>query len=143
MGANELSALLWRERASIEAAIALQGQLLAAFEANDLFQASEAVASVDAELSRLRSLILLRDIETESVAQEWDAPGTRLNQLPDHAPPGPWGEILADHLRELGSLAGQAVEQHDIIGRHPVAVGFSELGRYPLRADSYDPQTDG
>jgi hypothetical protein len=54
MGANELSALLWRERASIEAAIALQGQLLAAFEANDLLQASEAVASVDAELSRLR-----------------------------------------------------------------------------------------
>jgi hypothetical protein len=89
MGVNELSALLWRERAALEA----------------LLEAPE--SAVEAARAEMQAIVLLRDIEVATVGEEWGVNDADHAALCVHAPPGPWGWILTEHLTALDACRSE------------------------------------
>lgn len=108
MGANELSAQLWRERELLEL-------LLFKLEEQELLLAAGrtrwmqfATREIEQVLDGLRTAGIARVVETETVAAEWGAPeGASIRQLIDSAPEGAWRDVLTEHLNALTKLTDE------------------------------------
>jgi FlgN protein len=116
MGANELSALLWRERERLDLLVfkLTEEQLLLTTGRTRWLQ--HATSEVEEVVRRLRSAGLSRAIEVDAVAQEWNVTVDEptLSDLADAAPPGPWGDILRAHLEAMSAQAAQIKELRDV-----------------------------
>jgi hypothetical protein len=114
MSVNELSAVLWRERELLELLtykLETEQLLLTAGRSRWIDHASREVEQV---VERLRAVGLERSVESAAVAEEWgaesDAP---LRAVVAAAPAGPWGEILASHLRAMIELTTHIASLRD------------------------------
>ncbi len=114
MAANELSALLWRERE-------LLGLLTFKLQEEQLLLTSgnmqwlhHATREVEQVVDRLRSTTLSREVAIAAVAAEWGGqPQPTLRELVALAPAGPWAEILQGHLTALVELTSGIKELRD------------------------------
>lgn len=106
MGANELSASLWRERnlfELLEYKLEVEHLLLTAGTSKWV---GRATGEIDEVVAGLRELTLARDIEVSRLAQEWNI-GERasLREIAEAAPDVVWGDIFSAHLGALLDLA--------------------------------------
>ncbi|WP_284982021.1 hypothetical protein [Arthrobacter sp. efr-133-TYG-118] len=102
VGADELSAMLWRERRQLELLLyRLETQLLHVRAGNwDWLKFT--AADVEKVLENLRFDTLAQNIESSALAIEWRLPANAtLPIIASVAPPGIWPELLQDHHREL------------------------------------------
>lgn len=114
MTANELSALLWRERE-------LLGLLTFKLEEEQLLLTTgntkwlhHATREVEQVVEHLRSEALAREMAVAALAAEWnlgDQP--TLRDIVAKAPEGPWAEIFDAHLKELLALTARIKELRD------------------------------
>lgn len=114
MSANDLSALLWRERELLELLtfkLEVEQLLLTAGRTRWIDHATREIEQV---LDRLRGIGLERGVAVAQVAVEWgtaeDAP---LRDLVAAAPPGPWGEIFGAHLTAMTDLSERIARLRD------------------------------
>lgn len=115
MGANELSALLWRERELLELLIFKleEEQLLLRNGKSRWLQ--HATREVEQVMNLVREAGLSRSVEVSAMAANWGtSEDATLRELVAHAPAGPWGEILAAHLTAMIDLAAQIKELRDV-----------------------------
>lgn len=114
MGANELSALLWRERELLELLIFKLEEEHLLLQGGKGRWLQHATREVEQVLNLVREAGLGRAVEVASLATEW---GTNeeatLRELASHAPAGPWGEIFTAHLKAMGDLTVQIKELRD------------------------------
>jgi hypothetical protein len=105
MGADELSASLWRERRQLELLLfRLETQLLY-LNADDGEWLTFTAADLESVLESLRFETLTRNVEAAAVAAEWGAPAdATLPVLAAAAPAGIWAELLQEHGREMTVL---------------------------------------
>lgn len=108
MGADELSASLWRERRQLELLLfRLETQLLY-LNADKSQWLTFTSADLEAVLENLRFDTLSRNVEASTVAAEWGVPAqATLTALAAAAPAGIWGELLQEHQREMNVLVRQ------------------------------------
>lgn len=115
MGANELSASLWRERELLDLLVfKLEEEqlLLAAGKSRWLQYATREVEQV---MDRLRTAGLSRSVEVSAVAREWGADeNSTLREMVEHAPEGPWAELFSAHLQAMAELTSQIRELRDL-----------------------------
>ncbi len=111
MGAGDLSAALWQERRQLEVLLfRLESQRLHV-EAHNLHWLGFTAAELESVLDRLRFDALARSVESAAVAADWKVPAEApLGELIAAAPPGPWAEILSDHLAGLQDLRRRLAE---------------------------------
>ncbi|GAA1337951.1 flagellar protein FlgN [Arthrobacter roseus] len=102
MGAEELSALLWKERELLELLIFKLEEEQLILTSGKTRWLQHATREVEQVLERLRAAGLARTVEVGSVAAEWGTPEeATLRQLAGDAPPGPWSSIFAAHLKAM------------------------------------------
>lgn len=108
MGADELSATLWRERRQLELLLfRLETQLLHV-RAGNWHWLKFTAADVEKVLENLRFDTLARNIESSAVAIEWRVPANAtLPAIASAAPPGIWPELLQDHHHGMVLLLKQ------------------------------------
>ena len=128
MGIHELSATLWRERAALELLLRGLAQATVRLSSGDPGEARASGDEVRASIDDLKSMTLLRIVDTAATADEWGAPERcPLAELEVYAPSGPWSAILAAHREAIDDLARENVRLQDHI-RHPV----EDAGLEPL-----------
>ncbi|MET1051468.1 MAG: flagellar protein FlgN [Mycetocola sp.] len=114
MGANELSALIWRERELLELLVfklEVEQLLLTTGKTRWLHIATGEIEHV---VASLRDVGLARSVEVAAVAREWGvSEDATLRHLIDHAPPGPWPDIFDSHLGALTRLTGEVAVLRD------------------------------
>lgn len=108
MGADELSATLWRERRQLELLLyRLETQLLHV-RAGHTHWLKFTAADVEKALESLQFDTLARNIESSAIAIEWHlSANATLPMIASVAPPGVWPELLQEHHRELVLLFKQ------------------------------------
>ncbi|MCX2749012.1 flagellar protein FlgN [Arthrobacter sp. MI7-26] len=108
MGADELSAMLWRERRQLELLLfRLETQLLHV-RAGSWHWLKFTAADVEKVLENLRFDTLARNIESSAVAIEWRVPANAtLPMISSVAPPGIWPELLQEHHHAMVLLLEQ------------------------------------
>lgn len=115
MGANELSASLWRERELLDLLVfKLEEEqlLLAAGKTRWLQYATREVEQV---MERLRTAGLARSVEVGAVAREWGADeNVTLRELVENAPEGPWADLFTAHLQAMSELTTQIKQLRDL-----------------------------
>ena len=142
MAANELSALLWRERE-------LLGLLTFKLEEEQLLLTTgntkwlhHATREVEQVVDNLRSEALLREVAVAALAAEWDlGSNPSLRDIAAKAPDGPWGEIFAAHLTALVALTGRIEElrdANDVFLRAAVKSTQETLANLRADAGTYD-----
>ena len=142
MAANELSALLWRERE-------LLGLLTFKLEEEQLLLTTgntrwlhHATREVEQVVDHLRSEALLREVAVAALAAEWDLGNNpSLRDIAANAPDGPWGEIFAAHLTALVALTGRIEElrdANDVFLRAAVKSTQETLANLRADAGTYD-----
>src|SRR6185312_2202939 len=108
MSANELSALLWKERELLELLqfkLEEEQLLLVSGKSRWIGMATREVESV---LDKVHAVSLSRSVEAASVAAAWGLPGDApLADIAAQAPPGPWTDILAAHLTALREITAE------------------------------------
>lgn len=105
---DELSALLWRERELLE-------ELLFRLDVEQLLLVSgktrwlnRATDEIEQTSEKIRGVGLARAVEVEAVAEKIGAPSNAsLADLIEHAPDGPWEEILRAHQVAYLELTAQ------------------------------------
>ncbi|MDH6237288.1 flagellar protein FlgN [Cryobacterium sp. CG_9.6] len=115
MGANELSALLWRERELLELLVFKleEEQLLLQGGKNRWLQ--HATREVEQVLTLVREAGLGRSVEVAALAAEWGtSQDATLRELAANAPSGPWGDILSAHLKAMADLTTQIKTLRDV-----------------------------
>lgn len=115
MSANELSALLWRERELLELLVFKleEEQLLLQGGKNRWLQ--HATREVEQVLTLVREAGLGRSVEVAALATEWGtSQDATLRELAANAPSGPWGDILNAHLKAMGELTTQIKALRDV-----------------------------
>lgn len=114
MAANELSALLWRERELLELLtfkLEEEQLLLTAGNTQWLHHATREVEQV---VERLRAAGLSREVAASALAEEWGIPGEPvLRDLVTHAPEGPWATIFESHLQAMSQLTARIAQLRD------------------------------
>ncbi|MFE6967031.1 flagellar protein FlgN [Agromyces sp. NPDC057679] len=102
---HEASALLWEERELLDVLLfklEVEQMLLASGNSRWLNRSTQ---EVDAVQNRLGRVGLARAVELDGVAAEWQAPPEcGLRELAEHAPEGPWAEILNAHAAGLAQI---------------------------------------
>lgn len=108
MSANELSALLWKERELLELLqfkLEEEQLLLVSGKSRWIGMATREVESV---LEKVHAAGLARSVEAASVAAAWGLPDDApLADIAAQAPRGPWTDILAAHLTALREITGE------------------------------------
>jgi hypothetical protein len=108
VGATELSALLWKERALVDLLLFKLEELellLADDRARWIPQASKEIEQV---LERMSAAGLSRAIDAAEVADEWGcSPDAALRELVAAAPPGVWSDIFGSHLQAFATLSDE------------------------------------
>lgn len=132
MGADELSAMLWRERRQLELLLyRLETQFLHV-QAGHWHWLKFSAADVEKVLENLRFATLARNVESSALAIEWRLPaGATLPMIVSVAPPGIWPELLQDHHRELVTLL-KRVETTAAANVEALLIGPKEAGNPPL-----------
>jgi flagellar biosynthesis/type III secretory pathway chaperone len=114
MGANELSALLWRERELLEFLVFKLEEEQLLLTAGKSRWLQHATREVEQVVERLRAAGLGRSVEVASLAKQWGTDeNATLRELVAHAPAGPWSEIFSAHLQVLTDLTRQIKELRD------------------------------
>ena len=135
MGANELSASLWRERnlfEILEYKLEVEHLLLAAGNSKWIGRVTD---EIDDVVGALRKLNLIRDLEIERLADEWDISGrASLREIVQAAPDAVWADIFGAHLGALLELAGrirtlEGCELADAPVGHPFDAGDNLVAR--------------
>ncbi|WP_416405180.1 flagellar protein FlgN [Arthrobacter sp. LFS091] len=105
VGADELSATLWRERRQLDFLLFLLETQLLHLRAGNWHRLTFTAAELEKVLENLRFESLARGVEASALAAEWKAPDqSTLPSLISLAPPGLWPELLDDHRRGLTAL---------------------------------------
>jgi len=108
MSANELSALLWKERELLELfqfKLEEEQLLLVSGKSRWIGMATREVESV---LEKVHAAGLTRSVEAASVATAWGLPDDApLADIAAQAPQGPWTDILAAHLTALRDVTAE------------------------------------
>lgn len=114
MGAEELSASLWRERRQLELLLfRLETQLLY-LNAGNLQPLDFTATDLESVLETLRFETLARNVEASAVAAEWGAPGQpALPDLAAAAPAGIWGDLLQEHQNQMSILVQELNSARD------------------------------
>lgn len=103
MSANELTALLWRERELLdllEFKLTTEQLLLTAGNSKFVQRSSDEIQAVS---QRLRELSVARDVAVSNLAAEWGVPeeSASLRQIIEAAPNDVWRDIFNGHLIAL------------------------------------------
>jgi len=115
VGANELSALLWRERELLELLVFKLEEEQLLLTAGKTRWLQHATREVEQVMERLRDAELGRSVELASVAAEWGtSEDATLRELAEAAPDGPWAEVFTAHLQGMRELAAQIKELRDL-----------------------------
>jgi flagellar biosynthesis/type III secretory pathway chaperone len=115
VGANELSALLWRERELLELLLFKLEEEQLLLTAGKSRWIQHATREVEQVMERLRTSGLARTVEVAEVARQWGVPEeSTLRELAAHAPSGPWGDVLGAHLRAMRELTDQIKQVRDL-----------------------------
>jgi len=115
VGANEVSAILWRERELLELLLFKLEEEQLLLTAGKTRWLQHATREVEQVMERLRSSSLTRAVEVSTLAEEWGATSdASLRDLVAHAPDGPWGEIFAGHLQAMTELTTQIKQLRDL-----------------------------
>lgn len=115
MGANELSALLWRERELLELLLFKLEEEQLLLTAGKSRWIQHATREVEQVMERLRTAGLARTVEVAEVAKTWgNTEDATLRELAALAPTGPWGDILGSHLRAMRELTDQIKHVRDL-----------------------------
>ncbi|WP_434056694.1 flagellar export chaperone FlgN [Leifsonia sp. McL0608] len=111
VGATELSAQLWKERALIELLLFKLDELELIVADNRSRWVPRATKEIEQVLDRMSTAGLARAIDVSGVAEEWGcSPEAGLRELVAAAPAGVWGDLLDSHLQALLDLAGEVRE---------------------------------
>lgn len=114
MSANELSALLWKERELLELLqfkLEEEQLLLVSGKSRWIGMATREVESV---LEKVHAAGLARSVEAASVSEAWGLPtDAPLADIAAHAPQGPWTDILAAHLTALREITAEIATLRD------------------------------
>ncbi|MEO6945007.1 MAG: flagellar export chaperone FlgN [Lacisediminihabitans sp.] len=115
MSANEVSALLWRERELLELLLFKLEEEQLLLTAGKSRWLSHATREVEQVMDRLRAAGLTRTVEVATLAEEWGGgENSSLRELAANAPDGPWREIFSGHLKAMTELTGQIKELRDV-----------------------------
>jgi hypothetical protein len=115
MSANEVSALLWRERELLELLLFKLEEEQLILTAGKTRWLHHATREVEQVMERLRTTGLSRTVEVATLGEEWGAASdATLRELVAVAPDGPWPEIFVGHLRSMTELADQIREVRDL-----------------------------
>ncbi|HKU35396.1 MAG TPA: flagellar export chaperone FlgN [Paenarthrobacter sp.] len=105
MGADELSATLWRERRQLDFLLFLLETQLLHLRAGNWHRLNVTASELEKVVENLRFESLARGVEASALAAEWKAPDQlTLPSLVRNAPPGIWAELLDEHLQAFLSL---------------------------------------
>jgi lambda repressor-like predicted transcriptional regulator len=108
VGADELSATLWRERRQLDFLLFLLETQLLHLRAGNWHRLNFTAAELEKVLEKLRFESLARGVEASALASEWKAPAhLTLPSLISIAPPGIWPELLEDHRRGMAALLAE------------------------------------
>lgn len=115
LSANEVSAILWRERELLELLLFKLEEEQLLLTAGKSRWLQHATREVEQVLERLRASSLNRSVEVASLAESWGA-GTNasLRELVANAPAGPWGEIFQGHLSAMTELTAEIQQLRDL-----------------------------
>lgn len=115
MNANDLSALLWRERALLDQLVMkLETERFFLREGN-LHWLGQSMAELRGVLERLRIEELERSVEVAILAREWSAPDSvTLGGLVAHAPTSVWAQTLSAHLTAMTVQAHRILAVREI-----------------------------
>ncbi|MBG6213745.1 MAG: flagellar protein FlgN [Cryobacterium sp.] len=114
MGANELSALLWRERELLELLVFKLEEEQLLLQGGKSRWLQHATREVEQVLNLVREAGLGRSVEVAALATQWGtAEDATLRELVANAPEGPWSEIFSAHLTAMGDLTAQIKELRD------------------------------
>lgn len=115
MGAQELSALLWRERELLELLTFKLEEEQLLLTAGKTRWVQHATREVEQVMERLRATGLARTVEVATLASEWGtAEGATLRELVAHAPAGAWAEIFSGHLQAMTVLTAEIRQLRDV-----------------------------
>jgi hypothetical protein len=115
MGANELSALLWRERELLELLVFKLDEEQLLLSAGRTRWVQHATREVEQVLELVREAGLGRSVEVAAVAAEWGtSQDATLSELVSQAPAGPWADILTAHLTAMTELIAQIRSLRDV-----------------------------
>jgi 1,4-alpha-glucan branching enzyme len=113
VGANDLSALLWRERELLDLLIFKLEEEQLLLTSGKTRWLHHATREVEQTLERVRSAGLAREVEAVAVATEWAAdPDSGLRGLVSAAP-ATWQEILGAHATAMTKQAARIKELRD------------------------------
>jgi hypothetical protein len=108
VGATELSAQLWKERALVELLLFKLDELELVLAAGRSRWVPQATKEIEQVLDRMRAAGLGRAVDVSAVADEWGcSPDASLRDLVAAAPPGVWADIFGAHLQALTALADE------------------------------------
>ncbi|KGJ79507.1 flagellar biosynthesis protein FlgN [Cryobacterium roopkundense] len=115
MGANELSALLWRERELLELLVFKLEEEQLLLQGGKSRWLQHATREVEQVLTLVREAGLGRSVEVAALATEWgSSQDATLRELAASAPSGPWTEILGAHLKAMADLTTQIKQLKDV-----------------------------
>ncbi|MCT9868480.1 flagellar protein FlgN [Paenarthrobacter aurescens] len=145
VGADELSATLWRERRQLDFLLFLLETQLLHLRAGNWHRLNFTAAELEKVLENLRFESLARGVEASAVAAAWKAPDhLTLPALISIAPPGIWPELLEDHRRGMAALlagiddavAANVLLLQDSSASSDPAPGLSQSGIADLARDT-------
>lgn len=147
MGANELSAMLWRERELLELlTFKLEEEQLILMSGKTRWL-QHATREVEQVLNLVSEAGLGRSVEVAALAREWGTDeNATLRELIDQAPGGAWTEIFSSHLASMAGLTAQIKDLRDVNEQflraaarstQETLAGFDhDLGTYDSRGES-------
>jgi hypothetical protein len=111
VGADELSATLWRERRQLDFLLFVLETQLLHLRAGNWHRLTFTAADLEKVLENLRFESLARGVEAAALAAAWKVPDqSTLPGLVSNAPDGIWPELLDEHLRGMTALLNEIDE---------------------------------
>jgi hypothetical protein len=124
VGADELSATLWRERRQLDFLLFLLETQLLHLQAGNWHRLDFTASELEKVIESLRFESLARGVEAAALAADWKAPDqTSLPLLAGIAPAGIWPELLNEHhralIRLLKSIDAVAADNLSVLSQPP------------------------
>ncbi|MFF1831740.1 flagellar export chaperone FlgN [Paenarthrobacter sp. NPDC058040] len=105
MGADELSARLWRERRQLDHLLFVLETQLLHLKAGNWHRLSFTTTELEKVIENLRFDSLARGVEASAMVSEWNEQEQQtLPSLVTIAPSGLWQDLLEEHRRGMSSL---------------------------------------
>jgi hypothetical protein len=142
MGAQELSALLWRERELLELLTFKLEEEQLLLTAGKGRWVQHATREVEQVMARLRETGLARTVAVADLAVQWGTDeGATLRELVAQAPAGPWTEVFGGHLRAMTELTAGIKQLRDVNEQYlraAIRVSQETLSGAESEARTYD-----